>query len=208
MFTGIIDTTGKVTELKKRSGNLQITIHSSISLHLKINQSVSHNGVCLTVVKKNKLSHTVEAVEETLKKSNLGLLKTGELINLERAMQVNGRFDGHIVQGHIDCIGKCLEIKKNEGSSIFKFSISNEEYNFKNFIVEKGSITINGVSLTAFNVLSHSKTKSKIDTVLFSVSIIPYTLKHTNFQSLKKGDMANIEFDVIGKYVEKIVSGK
>lgn len=198
MFTGIIETVGKIVDLKEAKGNLEITVQSSISSQLKIDQSISHNGVCLTVINVRNGNHKVIAVDETLKKTNLGLLKKGEKINMERAMSANGRFDGHIVQGHIDCVAECTEIIKKKGSVIFNFQFAIRNSQFENFLIEKGSVCVNGVSLTAFDVRKNN----------FSVAIIPYTFQNTNFQFLKQGDHVNIEFDVIGKYVEKILKGK
>lgn len=191
MFTGIIETLGKVTKIENEQNNLHIQIESSITGELKIDQSVAHNGVCLTVVSIENDKYTVTAVEETLKKSNLKQLKTGDKVNLERCMQMNGRLDGHIVQGHVDQVGKCLSVKETNGSwsYIFEYKASKE-----NLIVEKGSITINGISLTAFNVNNHS----------FEVAIIPYTYENTNLHEVKKGDATNLEFDIIGKYVARM----
>ncbi len=188
MFTGIIEAIGQVVSLKRRNSNLLISIQSSISKELKPDQSVSHNGVCLTVIYADKKMHTVEAVRETLQRSNLGKLKTGSYLNLERAMPADGRFDGHFVQGHVDQRGKCIQIEAMDGSRKFWFSFQ-PDGDF--LIVKKGSICMDGVSLTVVDV-----EKKK-----FSVVVIPLTLKHTCFQYLKKGDSVNLEFDIIGKYV-------
>ncbi len=194
MFTGIIECIGIVQSLKKEQSNLVITIESSISNELKIDQSLAHNGVCLTVTSfdKEKNTHSVVAIEETLNKSNLKNVRVGELINLERAMRLGDRLDGHIVQGHVDQTAVCVKAEAKNGSWIFGF-----EYDAKlqNITIEKGSITLNGVSLTVVNSGENN----------FEVAIIPYTLEHTNFNSLKKGDLVNLEFDVIGKYVTKLL---
>ena len=192
MFTGIIETIGRVIELKKDQDNLHLMIESDISNELKIDQSVAHNGVCLTVVAITDGTHTVTAVAETLSKSNLGKLKTGDLINLERCMQMNGRLYGHIVQGHVDQTGICTEVNELAGSWEYTFSY---EPSAGNVTVEKGSICINGISLTVVNSRDNA----------FSVAIIPYTYEHTNMQELKKGDIINLEFDIIGKYVARLM---
>lgn len=192
MFTGIIETIGRVIELKKDQDNLHLMIESDISNELKIDQSVAHNGVCLTVVAITDGTHTVTAVAETLSKSNLGKLKTGDLINLERCMQINGRLDGHIVQGHVDQTGICTEVNELAGSWEYTFSY---EPSAGNVTVKKGSICINGISLTVVNSRDNA----------FSVAIIPYTYEHTNMQELKKGDIINLEFDIIGKYVARFM---
>lgn len=188
MFTGIIETLGKLANIQTDQGNIHLTIESDISNELKIDQSVSHNGVCLTVVAVADGRHTVTAVAETLKKSNLGELKIGDLINLERCMQMNGRLDGHIVQGHVDQIAKCNLVTELAGSWEYTFSYDSVH---NNITVEKGSVCVNGISLTVVNSQENS----------FSVAIIPYTFEHTNMQHLKEGDIVNLEFDIIGKYV-------
>ena len=193
MFTGIVETIGKVISIKKSSENLDITIESPISHELKVDQSVSHNGVCLTVTSVKDDSHSITAIKETLDKSNLRLLKAGDEINLERCMPANGRFDGHIVQGHVDQTGKCLSVKDENGSWLFTFSYTPDE---ENVLVNKGSVTINGVSLTVVN-----PTDSQ-----FSVAIIPYTYEHTTFKSVKEGTLVNLEFDIIGKYVARLLA--
>lgn len=197
MFTGIIESIGKITSIVKDKSNIHLTIKSDISSQLKIDQSVAHNGVCLTVVAvdKNKNSYTVTAIDETLEKTNLKLLTVADTINLERAMKLGDRLDGHIVQGHVDQTGKCINLKNENGSWLFTFEYDNST---NNITIEKGSITINGVSLTVVNSLNNQ----------FSVAIIPYTYNHTNFNSLKLNDIVNLEFDVIGKYVAKITTLK
>ncbi|TJY34841.1 riboflavin synthase [Pontimicrobium aquaticum] len=191
MFTGIIESLGKVKTLIKDKENLNITIESDLTPELKIDQSVSHNGVCLTVVHIDNQQYTVTAIKETLKKSNIGNLKVGDLVNLERAMKLGDRLDGHIVQGHVDQTAHCIKVIEQDGSWVFTFKY---DASLGNLTIEKGSITVNGVSLTVVN--------SGKDT--FSVAIIPYTFKHTNFNSLKEGSKVNLEFDVIGKYVSKL----
>ena len=192
MFTGIIETLGKVTHLAKEQENLHITVASCISKELKIDQSVAHNGVCLTVVKCDQESHTVTAIYETLQKTNLGSLSLGSLINLERCMQMNGRLDGHIVQGHVDQTARCIAVEEQEGSWLYTFSYQEA---FGNVTVEKGSVCVNGISLTVVNSIAGQ----------FSVAIIPYTYEHTNLQQVKEGSVVNIEFDIIGKYVARLM---
>ncbi|WP_372935864.1 riboflavin synthase [Seonamhaeicola sp.] len=193
MFTGIIEDIGIVSNLKEENSNLHITIKSNITSELKIDQSVAHNGVCLTVVDIDKDEYTVTAIKETLDKSNLGTLKLKDKVNLERAMKLGDRLDGHIVQGHVDQTGVCSNIKEENGSWFFTF---NYDSALNNLTIEKGSITVNGTSLTVVN--------SKKDS--FSVAIIPYTYEHTNFNTFKEGSIVNLEFDVLGKYVTKLVS--
>ena len=189
MFTGIIEDLAEVIYLKKEKENLRITCSSSFTNELKIDQSLAHNGVCLTVVDINGDTYSVTAIEETLQKTNLQYLEVGDQINIERALKLGDRLDGHMVQGHIDQTAKCTEIIKKEGSHIFTF-----RYKYLgNITVEKGSISINGVSLTVLE----SKEES------FSVAIIPYTFNNTTFQNLKVGDYVNIEFDILGKYIRK-----
>ena len=192
MFTGIIETTGRVSNLKREQDNLQIIIESNLSNELKIDQSVSHNGVCLTVVALAEGTHTVTAVSETLNKSNLGKLQEGDLVNLERCMQMNGRLDGHIVQGHVDQTGICTGLIDMNGSWEYTFSYDAAS---GNITVEKGSICVNGIGLTVINSKEN----------YFSVAIIPYTYEHTNMQNLKIGDTVNLEFDIIGKYVARLM---
>ena len=192
MFTGIIETLAKVEHIEKENTNVHFTFSSTITSELKIDQSVSHSGVCLTVVKIDDKNYVVTAIDETLKRTNLGELKTGDFVNLERCMPANGRFDGHIVQGHVDTIAKCIEVKDLNGSWEFTFE---HEKNKNNITVEKGSITINGVSLT---VVKSTETT-------FSVYIIPYTFEHTNFKSIIAGSTVNLEFDIVGKYVARLM---
>jgi len=192
MFTGIIETLGSVTHLQQDVGNLHITVASTLSDELKIDQSISHNGVCLTVVALSPGEHTVTAITETLQKSNLGTLQTGSTINLERCTKVGDRLDGHIVQGHVDQTAQCVSIVDQQGSWLYTFQYDREQ---GNITVEKGSITVNGISLTVVN--------SQVDR--FSVAIIPYTLEHTNLNQMKVGSTVNLEFDIIGKYVARIM---
>lgn len=194
MFTGIIETIGKVLKLTKDQDNLHLLIESDISNELKIDQSVAHNGVCLTVVALSDGTHSVTAVAETLNKSNLGKLREGDLVNLERCMQMNGRLDGHIVQGHVDQTAICTEANEMSGSWEYTFSYDSSA---GNVTVEKGSICVNGISLTVVNSREYS----------FSVAIIPYTYEHTNMQEIKIGDTVNLEFDIIGKYVARLMKG-
>jgi riboflavin synthase len=192
MFTGIIETLGTVTNLQHDGGNLHITVSSAIAQELKIDQSVAHNGVCLTVIAVADGRHTVTAITETLNKTNLGYLQVGHLINLERCMQMNARLDGHIVQGHVDQTAVCTHFNALDGSWEYTF-----EYDAANgnVTVEKGSICINGISLTVVNSGPN----------YFSVAIIPYTFEHTNLQSVTKGSIVNLEFDIIGKYVARLM---
>ena len=190
MFTGIVESLGEIVDINEELDNIHFTVRSEISPELKIDQSLSHSGVCLTVVDIEKNCHTVTAVKETLDKSALKNLKKGDVFNLERAMKLGGRLDGHLVQGHVDDIAKCVDMKMNEGSWIFTFSFNEK---FKNLIIEKGSICINGVSLTVFNVTKNS----------FDVTIIPYTYDNTNFNKINIGDIVNIEYDMIGKYLAR-----
>lgn len=191
MFTGIIETLGTVVKLKKDQGNLHLTIQSSISDELRIDQSVAHNGACLTVVAVNDGEHTVTAIQETLDKTSLGKLSVGDDINLERCMQMNGRLDGHIVQGHVDQIATCVKLVEREGSWEYTFKY---DASTGNVTVEKGSICVNGISLTVVD--------SMVDH--FSVAIIPYTYEHTNMKHIQPSDIVNLEFDIIGKYVAKL----
>ncbi|MCF8256149.1 MAG: riboflavin synthase [Flavobacteriales bacterium] len=191
MFTGIIETLGRVERLEREGTNLHITVSSPIGQELKIDQSVAHNGVCLTVVRVDGGQHTVTAIDETLQMTNLGSLRTGDKVNLERCMPANGRFDGHIVQGHVDGPGTVEAITAQDGSWLFAFSHAKG----LNFTVEKGSITVNGTSLTAFNASDTG----------FTVAIIPYTFEHTSFHALRVGDRVNLEFDIIGKYVARMM---
>lgn len=191
MFTGIIETLGKVTKISRKGTNSSFWITSSISKELKIDQSLSHNGVCLTVEEINGDQHRVTAIAETLEKTNLGKLAEGDSVNLERCLQMNGRLDGHIVQGHVDSTATCLEITEKNGSWEYRFQLNPS---FASLIIEKGSITVNGISLTLFNVGKET----------FTVAIIPYTYDHTNLKDLKVGETVNIEFDMIGKYMNRI----
>lgn len=193
VFTGIIETLGEVKQLQNEGGNLHVTVESILSQELKIDQSVSHNGVCLTVISLEGNTHTVTAIEETLQKSSLKNLEIGGKINLERAMILGSRLDGHIVQGHVDQTGTCAEIEEKDGSWVFSFEYDAAQ---NNVTIEKGSITIDGVSLTVVNSGKNS----------FSVAIIPYTYEHTCFKSYEVGTVVNLEFDVIGKYVAKLMS--
>jgi len=195
MFTGIIETLGIIKEIQKENDNLNITVSSSITKELKIDQSVAHNGVCLTVVSINEDQYTVTAIKETIEKTNLGDWSVSDLLNLERAMRLGDRLDGHIVQGHVDQIGVCKSIEEANGSWYFTF-----EYDSKlnNITIEKGSITVNGVSLTVVNSKENE----------FSVAIIPYTYQHTNFNAFKVGTKINLEFDVVGKYVARLYTLK
>ena len=195
MFTGIIETLGKVTKIEKEQENLHLTVKSSLTSELKIDQSVAHNGVCLTVVAINDDEYTVTAIKETLDKTNIGDLQQGDEVNLERAMKLGARLDGHIVQGHVDRTGVCTNIQDQDGSTVFTFSY---EFDGSNVTIEKGSITVNGVSLTVVNSQKNS----------FSVAIIPYTFEHTTFKHFKVGSKINLEFDVIGKYVARLTQLK
>lgn len=193
MFTGIIETTGIVSGLQKEGTNVHFTIESPISASLKVDQSMAHDGVCLTVVKVEGNRHTVTAIEETLIRSNLGRWKPGTLVNLERAMATNGRLDGHMVQGHVDTTARCTAVEALEGSWYYEF-----EYNPtpEHLLVDKGSICINGVSLTVVSPVDKR----------FKVAIIPYTYEHTNFRQIAEGDLVNLEFDIIGKYIARYMA--
>lgn len=193
MFTGIIEDLGEVESLEREATNLHIKIRSSLAKELKIDQSVSHNGVCLTVVSCNNSSFTVTAIKETLNKTNLSEININQLINLERGIKLGDRLDGHMVQGHVDQIGNCVGIESQDGSWLYDFEY---DPSFGNLTIEKGSITVNGVSLTVLN----SRTNG------FSVAIIPYTFNNTNFKYLEVGSSVNLEFDIIGKYVSKLYS--
>ena len=192
MFTGIIEDLGEIIGIEKEGNNIHFSVKSRLTNQLKIDQSVAHNGVCLTVVDIVDDIYKVTAIKETLAKTNLGDLVVGSLVNLERAMAANGRFDGHVVQGHVDQTGVCESITDENGS--WMFTIAHEAKG--HITVEKGSITINGVSLTVVNSTTNN----------FSVCIIPYTFEHTSFKTLKPGDTVNLEFDIIGKYVEKLLA--
>lgn len=198
MFSGIVEEAAVVKGVSKDGGNVELTVKSEFGDELKVDQSVAHNGVCLTVTSINPVekTYTVTAVEETLRRSNLGLLAAGSKVNLERSMMMNGRLDGHIVQGHVDCTAKCVERKQMDGSVEFTFEYepSTEMERKGYFTVEKGSVTVNGVSLTVCNSQRGR----------FSVAIIPYTLEHTNFSDIELGSVVNLEFDIIGKYVARL----
>jgi len=193
MFSGIVEEAATVVNIEKEKDNLHITMKCSFTKELKIDQSISHNGVCLTVVKKLKDTYTVTAIKETLEKSNLGLIKAGDKINLERSTKLDGRLDGHMVQGHVDQTAVCTQVKEAGGSwyYTFKYKPLQDDY----LTVEKGSVCVNGVSLTVVN----SKSKS------FQVAIIPFTHEVTNFHQIKKGTVVNIEFDILGKYIARIL---
>ncbi len=192
MFTGIIESLGQVVQLEKEEGNLHITIQADIASELKVDQSVAHNGVCLTVVEVSGNTYRVTAIDETLQKSNLGHLKLNDGVNLERAMVLGSRLDGHIVQGHVDQTAVCVGVETLDGSWVYSF-----EYNpgLNNITIEKGSITVDGVSLTVVDSREHT----------FNVAIIPYTYEHTRFKDYVKGSVVNLEFDVIGKYVARLL---
>lgn len=191
MFTGIVEEVGEVVETVKNKGNLDIRIKAKLTPELKIDQSVSHNGVCLTVVAIEDSVYTVTAISETLEKTNLGNLQKGKSVNLERGMKLGARLDGHIVQGHVDQTGVCKEVKEENGSWVYTFTYDHEQ---SNITIEKGSITVNGVSLTVVNSKKNE----------FSVAIIPYTYNNTTFKDLKANNIVNLEFDIIGKYVKRL----
>lgn len=195
MFTGIVETMGRVKAISEEGSNKHFVFTSAITRELKIDQSLSHNGVCLTVVDVEGDAYTVTAIKETLEKSNLGALALGDKVNLERCMKANGRFDGHIVQGHVDVQGTVASIIPQEGSWLVKI---HHPPQFSTMVVEKGSITVNGVSLTCFGLGED----------FFQVAIIPYTWEHTSFHQLKPGDKVNLEFDIVGKYVQKMLAGR
>ena len=190
MFTGIIESTGTIKELIINGSNKTFWIESSLSTQFKVDQSVSHSGVCLTVEEINGSSHRVTAIDETLQKTNIGNWEVGIIVNLERCLQLNGRIDGHLVQGHVDATASCIKRKEKEGSWEFEFEFKKK---FAELVIEKGSICINGISLTAFNVKKGS----------LRVAIIPYTFEHTNINNVQEGDTVNFEFDMIGKYIRR-----
>lgn len=198
MFSGIVEGMGEVTALERQGENLHLTLSAPIAHELKIDQSVSHNGVCLTVVKQEGNCYTVTAIRETLERSNLGLLHVGDKVNLERSMKIDGRLDGHIVQGHVDCKAVCKQVREADGSYyfLFTYNVPDEMARRGYTTVEKGSVTVNGVSLTVCNSQRDS----------FEVAIIPYTFEHTNFCCIKPGTVVNLEFDIIGKYLAKLNS--
>ncbi len=191
MFTGIIENTGLVKNIEQNGSNMSFWIESPLFEDLKVDQSLSHNGVCLTIEAINGKMHKVTAIAETLEKTNLGELKKESCVNLERCMQLNGRLDGHIVQGHVDTTAQCIDLTEKNGSWEYVFEIDEK---FAGLIIEKGSITLNGISLTIFNITSNN----------FTVAIIPYTYEHTNINTIKPGNKVNIEFDMIGKYVQRL----
>ncbi|MBD5192670.1 MAG: riboflavin synthase [Bacteroidales bacterium] len=197
MFSGIVEEAAKVTKTRRDGGNLHLTLNCSFVNELKIDQSVAHNGVCLTVVEIADDTYTVTAIQETLDRSNLGSLKEGDLVNLERSMLMNGRLDGHIVQGHVDTTAICTDIEDVDGSRYFKFEYNADPALIRQgyVTVEKGSVTVNGVSLTVCDSTPTS----------FRVAIIPYTFEHTNFRDIKIGSKVNIEFDIIGKYLARMM---
>jgi riboflavin synthase len=192
MFSGITEGVGVITALRKELGNLHITVKSIFTNELKIDQSIAHNGVCLTVVDIKNNEYKVTAITETLQKTNLGLLKVGDLINLERCMKFGDRLDGHIVQGHVDQTAVCKNVEETNGSHMFTFEYDPSQ---NNITVEKGSVCVNGISLTVVNSKHNS----------FSVCIIPYTFEHTNFKNIQPGTIVNIEFDILGKYISKLI---
>lgn len=200
MFSGIVEEAAKVVAIRKENENVHLTINCSFVKKLKIDQSIAHNGVCLTVVDLTEDTYTVTAIKETLDRSNLGLLKINDKVNLERSMLMNGRLDGHIVQGHVDQTARCSKIEEADGSWYFTFEYEYDKEMAKKgyFTVDKGSATVNGVSLTVFNTTDNS----------FQVAIIPYTFEHTNFHQLKEGSIVNLEFDIIGKYISRIAAIK
>ena len=192
MFTGIIENLAKIDLIKKNKKNLDITLSSSLTSEFKIDQSISHNGICLTVVNINESHYTVTAIEETINKTTISKWRVGDIVNLERAMKIGGRLDGHMIQGHVDQIGQCIHVETMDGS--WEYTIQYEKS--ENITVEKGSIAINGVSLTVIDSRPNQ----------FKVAIIPYTFEHTSFNKLKKNDYVNLEFDILGKYLSKMIS--
>lgn len=196
MFSGIVEATARVTGIEKDKENLHITLECPFANELKIDQSVAHNGVCLTVVRQEGNTYTVTAIEETLHRSNLGGLQPGDEVNVERSMQMNGRLDGHIVQGHVDQTAECIALETAEGSYIytFRYQFDREMARRGYFTVDKGSVTVNGVSLTVCNPTDDT----------FQVCIIPFTYEHTNFHAIKVGTCVNIEFDILGKYISRL----
>lgn len=198
MFSGIVETMAKVIAVQQDKENKHFILECEFGNELKIDQSVAHNGVCLTVVKRDGNQYVVTAMDETLKRSNLGLLQPGDEVNVERSMQMNGRLDGHIVQGHVDTTATCTNIEDAEGSYIytFEYEVSNEMIERGYFTVDKGSVTVNGVSLTVCNPTRNS----------FQVCIIPFTFEHTNFHNFKVGSKVNIEFDILGKYISRMAA--
>lgn len=198
MFSGIVEETAVVTAVEKDKGNVDLTLKCSFADELKIDQSVAHNGVCLTVVRKGDGGYTVTAMKETLERSNLGLLKAGDKVNVERSMQMNGRLDGHIVQGHVDMTAECVSMRDADGSTYFTFRHRYDKDMARRgyFTVDKGSVTVNGVSLTVCEPTADT----------FTVAIIPYTFEHTNFSDIRPGSIVNVEFDILGKYIARLNS--
>jgi len=198
MFSGIVEETAVVTAVEKDKGNVDLTLKCSFADELKIDQSVAHNGVCLTVVRKGDGGYTVTAMKETLERSNLGLLKAGDRVNVERSMQMNGRLDGHIVQGHVDMTAECVSMRDADGSTYFTFRHRYDKDMARRgyFTVDKGSVTVNGVSLTVCEPTADT----------FTVAIIPYTFEHTNFSDVRPGSIVNVEFDILGKYIARLNS--
>lgn len=192
MFTGIVEALGEVVEITKNQENIILLIQSGISSEFKIDQSVAHNGVCLTVTKADADKHEVVAIKETLDKSNIGLLKVGDKVNLERALKMGDRLDGHMVQGHVDTTAICQNVTNQDGSYVYRFELNQKH---EGLLVEKGSICLNGISLTVFDVTE----------MAFSVAIIPYTFEHTNIQYIRLTDAVNIEFDMMGKYIKQLI---
>lgn len=193
MFSGIVETQGTIKQIKKKGTNLHLYVQSSITRQLKIDQSIAHNGVCLTVVDIKKNQYQVTAIKETIDCSNIGNLRINEKVNLERSLRIGDRLDGHIVQGHVDTTAHCTGVADNSGSKLFTFKIDSGKKAHEKLMVNKGSICVNGVSLTIVKCTKN----------IFSVAIIPYTLEHTNFSDIRKGTKVNIEFDVVGKYILK-----
>ncbi len=196
MFSGIVEEAARVVAVEKKDGNVELTIRCSFAQELRIDQSVAHNGVCLTITSVDNDTYKVTAIQETLDRSNLGLLTPGDAVNLERSMRMDGRLDGHIVQGHVDCTAKCIKVQQLEGSTYFTFryDVSRDLKRQGYITVEKGSVTVNGVSLTVCDATDDS----------FRVAIIPYTFEHTNFSDITENSVVNLEFDIIGKYVARI----
>ncbi len=196
MFSGIVEALGKVSAVKKEKGSVRFTIEARFTSELEKGQSISHNGVCLTVTALNKKNYSVTAIAETLKRSNLGELRVGSFVNLERCLKVNDRLDGHLVQGHVDCTAVCTSVKKEKGSVLLAFRCEGKNKCASIYLIEKGSVCVNGISFTVVSAEENN----------FSVAIIPYTLKNTNLRSIRKGSRVNVEFDVIGKYVVNFLS--
>lgn len=195
MFTGIIEALGKVEKMEHDQSNIHFTLSCPFTHELKIDQSLAHNGVCLTVISIDENQYTVTAIDETIQKTNLGRLQKGDYVNLERCMSANGRFDGHIVQGHVDQTGVCKNVIDQNGSWMYTFEYDSSK---GNVTVEKGSVTVNGTSLTVINSKDHE----------FSVCIIPYTFENTVFKHIQSGDLVNLEFDIVGKYVSRLLNKK